>query len=271
MTKSGFNLHKWYLDFVSHNGEAMIFYAARMTYLNISVYYSSWLHYHPANGPKVRSHFRNVKLPLRDENTIFWHDDVFNVSGKWQSRATPLLARIFEDDHGYLDWNCFQPVSKVQLRIDDQIIDGRGYGEELVLTTLPWHIPMDELRWGRFHAPGEIMVWIELREKNKQQWLWLNGTKYSNCQITDDFIESAKNDFILKLDHEGVIESQKTIFKVVEKILRFIPGFKQLMPAKFLMARNNKWISTGEFQRKGRAVAQGMAIHECVNFNTHSE
>ena len=32
------------------------------------------------------------------------------------------------------------------------------------------------------------MVWIELREKDKQQWLWLNGEKIENCIIEDDRI-----------------------------------------------------------------------------------
>lgn len=267
MEKSGFHLNKWFLDFIGNNGETMIFYAAKLTFKRIAVHYASWIHYNPESGVTTRSHFQNVKLPEKKDEMITWKDELFKVSGSWQSKTTPLFARIFEGEHGHLDWNCFQPASKVQLKLHDKIIEGNGYAEQLILTTLPWHIPMDELRWGRFHAPEETVVWIELRKTNKQQWLWLNGEKLLNCSIEDDCIESQEKDFVLKLDRGVVIESEKKIFQVVEKRLRFIPGFKQLMPVSFLMAQNYKWLSKGDFQRKGKGVVLGTAIHEWVNFN----
>ena len=271
MARSNFHLDKWFLDFIGNNGETMIFYAAKLSWKGFAVHYASWIHYHPENGVTVRSHFRNVKLPEKKDKLITWHDDKFNVSGSWTAVAKPLQARIFDGDDGFIDWHCFQPASIVQLKIKDKIIEGNGYVEQLILTTPPWQISMNELRWGRFRSLHDTMVWIELRKENKQQWLWLNGEKLINCSIEDDHISSVDEDFLVKLDRGVVLESEKKIFHVVQKLLRYLPGFNQLMPAEFLMADNHKWLSNGEFQINGSPVTHGMAIHEWVNFNAQKQ
>ena len=267
MESSGLHLNKWFLDFIGNNGETMIFYAAELSWKGFAVHYGSWIHYDPESGVKERSHFRNVKFPEKNGKVITWQDDVFKVSGIWESVASPLQARLFESERGYLDWNCFQPASRVQLNINERIIEGKGYVEQLILTAPPWLIPMNDLRWGRFRSLNDTMVWIELRKENKQQWLWLNGEKITNCSIEDDYISSTEENFILKLDRGIVLESENKIFRVMHKLMEFLPGFNKLMPAKFLMAYNYKWLSKGEFQRKEGPVIQGMAIHEWVKFN----
>lgn len=264
-----FHLNKWFLDFVGENGEAMVFYAAKLTWGGLVVPYASWLHYDPNNGVSQKSRFRNVQMPKQKDSLITWSDSKFGVEGNWQSLAKLLQARLFESKEGYLDWNCFQPSSKVQLKINNRILEGRGYAEQLILTATPWKIPMNELRWGRFGSIEEQMVWIEIKkEEDKRKWLWLNGEEIKNCIIKDDYISIPEKKLILKLDQGIVLESEKKIFSVVEKLLRHIPGFGKLMPVKFLMADNHKWLSKAEFQKNGSPFTRGMSIHEWVNFNT---
>ncbi len=267
MERSNFHLNKWYLDFVGTSGEAMIFYAAELSWYGMAVHYTSWIQFDPEKDVRECSRFRNVQLPKKQENIITWHDDKFEVHGSWESIAQPVQCRVFDSDAGYLDWHCFQPASKVQLKIKDKIIEGNGYAEQLILTAPPWHIPMNDLRWGRFHSSDNTMVWIELRKEDKQQWLWLNGDKIVNCTIEDDHISSLDKDFLLKLDCRAVLESEKKIYQVVHNLIHYLPGFNKLMPTKFLMADNHKWLSNGVFQKKGSPVTQGIAIHEWVNFN----
>lgn len=268
MGRSNFHLNKWYLDFIGDNGETMIFYAAKLSWKGIAVHYASWLFYNPDSGVTAKSHFRNVQLPKKKDKLITWEDDTFNVSGSWASTSKPILARLFDVDDGYLDWNCFQPSSKVQLKIKDKIIQGKGYAEQLILTTPPWQLPMNNLRWGRFHSLHDTIVWIDLRKENKQQWLWLNGEKITNCNIEDDHISSTVKNFSLKLDRGVVLESEKKILQVMQNLLRDLPGFNKLMPSKFIMADNHKWLSKAEFKKNGGDVTQGIAIHEWSNFNT---
>jgi hypothetical protein len=149
---------------------------------------------------------------------------------------------------------------------DGRIIKGTGYVEQLILTVLPWKMPMQELRWGRFSLGADYLVWIELRSGKKQQWLWVNGEKIQNSIIEDDRIVVPEKAIELQLDRQVSLESEKKIFSVVRKLMPFLPGFKRLVPFPFLMASEHKWLSGGVLLRDGVVLGQGKAIHECVDF-----
>lgn len=270
MKKSNIHLNKWYLDFHGNNGETAICYAAKLTWHGFTVNYSSFIHKLPGEEVTTKTHFRNAQLPLKKENVITWQDDKLQVEGTWEAAAKPIESRLYDSENGYLDWKCFQPASRVDLNLNGRILKGNGYAEQLILTTYPWHIPMNHLRWGRFHTQDDAMVWIEIREKDKKQWLWLNGKNIPNCNIEDHEISSKEENFILKLDRQGILESEKKIYQVVEKLLKFLPGFNKIMPVKFLMADNHKWLSKGEFKKANSEITEGTAIHEWVNFNAQS-
>jgi hypothetical protein len=265
-----FHLDKWFLDFIGEHGEAMIFYAARLKWRGWSTSYTSWLSYDEGSGVRLKSRFSKVQIPKLNDKMITWSDTKFGVSGTWESLSKIVQTRIFDSEEGSLDWNCYQPASKVQLRINGNVLEGRGYAEQLILTVPPWRIPMDELRWGRFGSDEFNMVWIELREKNREQWLWLNGEKIENCIIEDDLISIPEKDLVLNLDRAILLESEKKIFSVVENIIRYIPGFNKVMPLNFLMADEFKWLSNGRLQKQCKTQASGMAIHELVNFKAYN-
>jgi hypothetical protein len=44
----------------------------------------------------------------------------------------------------------------VRFHIGKTVIEGTGYAERLQLTILPWCIPADEIRWGRFLATQHL-------------------------------------------------------------------------------------------------------------------
>jgi hypothetical protein len=261
-----FHLEKWFLDFVGESGETMIFYAAKLKWHGWPASYTSWLRYDVVSGVSLKSRFRDIQMPQIKDERITWSDSKFDVSGTWNSKSKMIQARLFDSEDGFLDWNCYQPSSKVKLKIGGNLLEGNGYAEQLILTAPPWKIPMDELRWGRFGSAENNMVWIELREKEAQQWLWLNGEKIENCTIEDDRILLNDLDLALNLDRGVVLESEKKIFSVVDKLIRYIPGFNKVMPLSFLMADEFKWLSKGLLQLHVEPIDSGMAIHELVNF-----
>lgn len=263
----GFYLNKWFLDFVSDEGEAMIFYAAKLKWRKWEVHYTSWLNYNLATGVAHRSRFNKIHLPEKSDRLIYWNDPRFGVEGKWEALSSPLQARLFESDEGYLDWNCFQPASTVSLKIKDRVIKGIGYVEQLVLTVEPWKIPMNELRWGRYSSQTVNIVWIELRGEGKQQWLWYNGEKVENINIGDDQIIIPAKGISLELDRRVVLESEKKILHLMKNLIRYLPGFNKSMPIQFLMADEFKWLSRAIIKKEGEVVGKAWAIHELVNFN----
>ncbi|PHN05510.1 hypothetical protein [Flavilitoribacter nigricans] len=268
MPKPNFYLDKWFLDFVSPEGEAMIFYAAKLTWRGLTVPYTSWLHYTPETGVRQKSRYRSIHMPEKQSSTISWQDAGFGVAGSWQGLADPITARLFESEEGYLDWHCLQPASEVRLQWNGRTMTGRGYAEQLIMTVPAWKIPMHELRWGRFGGESDQMVWIEIRETDKRQWLWLNGKRQDNCSITDDRIILPDRELTLKMDQQAVLNADKNIFTVVEKMLSFLPGFNKAMPLQFLMADNFKWLSHSQLLAGKDPIATGLTIHEFVNFNS---
>ncbi len=267
MKKNNFLLDKWFLDFVGNNGEAMIIYIAKLTWHGTTVHYTCHVHYNLQEGIKIRSRFRNTQPPIVKDGLITWSDEKFGIDGRWRFNGNPLKSRLIDSEEGQLNWYCLQPASNVLLRIKNKVLEGRGYAEQLILTIPPWNIPMHELRWGHFGSNEYQLVWIEIRENSKKQWLWLNGEEMNNCIIEDDHIEIPEKNYLIKLNQEVVMESGKKIYSVVEKLVEYVPGFKKIMPLQFLMANNSKWLSNGQFQKNGKTITNGIAIHECVNFN----
>nr|MBC8343678.1 hypothetical protein [Bacteroidota bacterium] len=261
-----FYLNKWFLDFVGENSEAMIFYIATLYWNKLEVSYTSWLSYDPAGGVSHTSRFRKTNIPENKNGMITWNDSKFSVSGCWKPMTTPINTRLFDCQEGFIDWKCHQPVSKVTLKFKERTIRGMGYAEQLILTVPPWKISTDELRWGRFGSSENHMVWIELRGKEKRQWLWLNGEKIENCIIEDDYIFIAEKDISLRLDRDVILESEKKIFSVVESLVRYIPGINKFIPVRFLMADESKWLSKGILLNHDTIIAHGQVIHELVNF-----
>jgi hypothetical protein len=264
-----FHLSKWFLDLVDTTGTVMIFYAARITWHGLSASYTSCLQYSPGSGISLKSRFSDVQMPQIDANAITWNDSKFGISGKWISSAKKVEARIFDSDEGFLDWKCFQPASAVQLSINGNTMKGSGYAEQLILTAFPWKIPMDELRWGRFGSDENSMVWIEIKADEKRQWLWLNGEKIENCIIEDEQIRVPDKKLVLNLDRSVILESEKKIYTVVAKLIRYIPGFNKIIPRNFLMADETKWLSSAKLQANHKILSRGMAIHELVNFKAY--
>lgn len=265
--KGDFYLQKWFLDFVSDEGEVMIFYAATLRWHKWQIPYSSWLHFDPASGTSHRSSIRHNAFPQKRDSCIEWNHPRFGITGRWEQAAPPLQSRIFKSKEGYLDWTCFQPASHVHLTFKDRTIHGTGYAEQLVLTVLPWLIPMHELRWGRFNSPKNNLVWIELKGKEKQQWFWHNGQKLETVEIEDHSLNLPTKSMSLELDQRTVLESKKKILQVVKLLTGFLPGFNKIIPLYFLNADEFKWLSRGTLYRKREKIESGWAIHEYVNFN----
>lgn len=262
-----FSLSKWYLDYIGRNGETMIFYAAELNWLHQRVNFSSWLSYDRYSGTALKSTFRNASFPVVRNNTVLWSCQKFGISGTWMPLEKMLQARIFESKEGNVDWICYQPASEVHLRVMDKDLAGKGYVERLVMTVHPWKIPFDELRWGRFASDDNSLVWIDIKGKKPQQWMWFRGEQTGEGVITDEYISLPDNNLILNLDRAEKLEADKKILSVVRKLIRYIPGIKDSVPLNFLMADTCKWLSSGILVGRNNK-SDGQAIHELVTLRT---
>lgn len=258
-------LDKWYLDFVSNKGESMIIYSSLLTWKSVKIPYTSYLFYDSKNGLKEKSRLSKVSTPIMDDD-IIWNDQVFEMSGKWESMTRPIEARLFDSNKGSLNWHCHQPMSSVQFLWRGKEFKGKGYVEQLKLSVYPWRIPIHELRWGRYSDDSYNMVWIAYGEKQQRQWLWMNGEFFATCLIQDHLIRIPEKNMELEISKVVVLESERKIQNVVKKLIRYIPGFEKVIPLGFLMADEFKWLSKGVLKNKGSIVSGGNVIHELVQF-----
>lgn len=264
--RNRFFLEKWFLDFVTEEGEVFIFYAAKLRWHHITVPYKSMLSLSSTTGKKHKARYYHVLFPeMRDKN-ISWKDSSFKMTGSWLANTIPVQAKLFESAEGGLQWNCLQPSSFVKAKINKREYDGLGYAEQLILTVEPWKIPMDVLRWGRFVAKEDCLVWIEIKSGADKQWVWYNGEKMDQAVISDELIELPSKNIRLVLNNIRLIEAEKKMNNVIKKLLRFMPGFHRSVPANFLLADEYKWISRGSLYKEGLLENEGWVIHERVDF-----
>ncbi len=265
-SQENFRLEKWYLDCITEEGEAMIFYAAKLVWHGFEVQYTSWLHYDPAKGVTNKSRLGQVRFPIITGDSLIWNDSRFGISGKWEALAQPICCRLFESEEGYLDWNCYQPASAVHLEINKRIIDTAGYAEQLIATLPPWKLNLEKLQWGRSGLPGQNMVWIRWKTDSAKKWTWLNGELISESSVEDDEISLPEHEIRLFTDKSVTLESEKRIQNLMVKLIRYLPGIDKSMTLKFLMADETKWLSRTKLEKDGKIINLGFAIHELVTF-----
>ena len=255
--KKGFHLTKWFLDFVGEDGSVLICYAARLTWKGITAPYTNILWQRPGHPTTQKTRYTRVRMPVQDGRQLIWGDS-----------AEPIDARLYESEKGFLDWHCLQPRSRVTLELDGGQYIGEGYAEVLHMTIPTWEMPMRELRWGHFLSPGHWGVWIEIKEEaGAHQWVWWDGKLETGCRISDTDLYIPGVNASLHLSCGRVLEADKKIQQVVGKLVRYLPGFRKVIPESFLMADACKWHSQANMDLGSDGKITGQAIHEFVNFN----
>ena len=266
ISEKKFALNKWFLDCVTENGDCFIIYAANLKWLRWSIDYSSTLIRITPENTRFQSKLRNVNFPVIEGERITWQDQFLKTVGIWEGMESKVEEKLFSGNDGGLYWNCLQPKALVRIKHDDINYDGFGYVEKLQLTTLPWNIPMDELRWGRFISKKYHIVWIEYKRERTKQWVWVNNELLADCNVSDFSLSHKNKRMHLSFDQHVLLEKEKKIFNVLKIIFRYLPGFNQVIPREFLNSDEKKWLSKSILTIEGREVAEGWSIHEYVNF-----
>ena len=256
---SKFKLSKWYLDCISEKGDVIIVYSAELRWNKIVIPYNSVLVYNSdGNTILKKSRFNRKATPQQNEEQINLVDPVFGFEGNWGLDHSPLNIKIYESTDGFLSWHCFQPRSKVRLKIKNiGSFTGFGYAEKLDMTIEPWKIPMNQIRWGRYNSATDNMVWIELDADPDKQWVWYNGELSRMAEICDDSVLIPDIDLKITFTETRIIEAEKKISNVVGSLLSYIPGINKSIPLSFLNARETKWLSCGELIKNGEIHSLG--------------
>ncbi|MCP4980468.1 MAG: hypothetical protein GY935_08235 [Gammaproteobacteria bacterium] len=255
-----FELSKWYFDCVTDSGDTAIMYRVSVKWGLLHLNYAASL-YVSAKGKSMSfDTLRPGADPTIDKSGIIWECPKLDISGIWPIHSPVFRCRLLDEPNGRIHWHCLSPGSNAEIRIGDERLTGTGYVEYLNMTVRPWQLPFSELKWGRFIAQTESLIWIQWLGPTPRTWLWLNGVGQSNSKITEERIELPDEGIVLKLRNESVLRSgplDSTALRSVRALTRLIPKWKS--------AHETKWLARGKLSRHNKSLT-GWVIHEVVRW-----
>jgi hypothetical protein len=259
-TPERFALTKWYLDCVAPNGRAAIGYWASLRLRGLEVSWHSVSTYEPGSAPSEHTSLHRVRAPRRDGDTITWSSHALGCSFTLDAQLPAATVTLLDGPRGRIEWRCEAPAARVRVTTEDSLpLEGAGYAECLVMTILPWQLPLDQLRWGRWISMDErhSVVWIDWRGERPSRWALVDGIVRDDVMVRDDGI--AFSGATLPLHVPRMLHD-----RVLRDIVGPIKPLAALLPDALLALREQKWCGRAEL-RNGRSLpAIGWAIHELV-------
>lgn len=200
-------------------------------------------------------------MPVEQGATIQWQSNSLGIMGVWERLDPPFEREIYESSEGVINWHCLHPRSRASVNLGcGKIVQGLGYVERLDMTIVPWKLPIQELRWGRFLSDSDSLVWVDWKGSHSCRIVLQNGILGTATIIDDDEITLNGNSS-LRLARGDVLRTGA----LGETALAIIPGLNRLFPRKILNVRECKWRSRAEL-RRGDSCSSGWAIHEVVTW-----
>jgi hypothetical protein len=238
-----FTLRKSYLDVVDGAGRCGIAYSAELAWGPFSLRWEGLSLHEPGRPPVHRSSWGG-------RGTI-------GLQVTCEPWCQPFATRLLATPSGTLDWSCDAPGAHVAIQSDDGVrIEGSGYAEHLVLAMLPWKLPIDELRWGRWIADGSrrSIVWIDWRGACPLTLVVENGSAHEAKDAAVDDATVRCGGTTLRLTGTTKLHS-----RTLDEILGRRASLLDRLPASWRTLEDRKCLS--------RAVVgdeSGWAIHETV-------
>jgi protein-S-isoprenylcysteine O-methyltransferase Ste14 len=255
-----FELSKWYMDCVSDAGDLVIAYFAELRWGRITMPYASVLVRWAGEPVRSQSTVRSSAPPEEAGDTLAWASPALGITGLWTSLAAPTVASLFDSPQGRVQWRCLQPRARAEVCVGQRSFVGLGYAEHLSLTVEPWHLPIDELRWGRFVGERRGLVWVDWRGPHTKQFVCLDGRELGPIQIDEHSVVGLADGMRLTITEGQVLRSGA----LGETVFSCVPGLDRL-PARILGVAETKWCAQGALEA-APGSDRGWVIHEVVRW-----
>ncbi len=255
-----FHLSKWYCDCVDDGGALFIGYWARVHWGPLVLPYAATL----VRVADEVSRERYTLLPCPEPDfrdpKLRWESKRIGISASWSARRPGFKRTLLHAPRGSIEWDCRVPSADGRIDLDEGgRITGLGYAEHLRLTILPWQLPFEELRWGRFLSADDTLAWIEWRGARPRRWAFHNGTELGACTVSPGRIDLPGEQSTLEFAHPVVVR-QGTL---LSGPLRAVPWASLLLRRGLRHAEEAKWLARGTFTTPTRR-STGWVIHEIV-------
>jgi hypothetical protein len=245
------------MDCVTDEGDVAIVYCGDLNWRGLHVHLSSVLS-SDAERLGTRTSVSQYQVNC-DGGRISADLPKLAVAGVWESDSGSFERLVFEDKTGSVNWNCIQPRSRATLQIGDRQFSGLGYAECVTLTTLPWELPLSQLRWGRFVSPRDSLAWVDWQGPYVSSFALYNGEERKLLALSDS--EVAIPGAALQIEAGLALRSGR----LVSTILPGTPELGKLLPRSIFNVEEHKWKSRGLLFNEDHS-SSGWVIHEVVKW-----
>lgn len=261
--RTGFRLSKWYLDCVDENGSLVIIYIAKLRWEMFSVSYSEILEYHASAGLRSRASFGACQQPNLSDNMLNWSSPSLGIDATWRRQADPVSQTLLSSPDAEIVWDCHFPAARGSVQFaQGHHINGFGYVEQLSMSIKPWHLPINELRWGRYYDGVDAIVWIDWQGPTTASWLFYNGKPAKSAVIDDNSVALADGGPTITFQDKQVIREGTPLTGILSQY----PLLRTLLPKRMYDTYECKWLSRGQMTYQDTIQRQGWAIHEVVKW-----
>ena len=258
-----FLLTKWYLDCVSADGQAFIGYWGEIRWRGLAFCAAQTLRRDESGRLQSVTRSGRVAPPVLADGELRWVQPGLGMDGVWRASSPAVHRRLLDSPQGFVDWHCEMPgaCAEIRFRRERASLRGRGYAEFLQMTLPPWRLPVEELRWGRFHSDLDTVVWIQWRGPHPLCLILSSGKIWTeDAAISEDRVSLPGA--VLDLAGHTVLRTGP----IVSTALARLPLLKHSLPGRFLALDETKWISQGTVHDSGGDSRRGWAIHEVVRW-----
>ncbi len=258
--KGSFYLHKIYLDFTDDTGNCFILYSATLSFCFFKINYAAFIYSDFNNQVTEQSIHNKVDIEIAKDSLLFSNNKL-GINGSWTKAAPAVEALLYRNKGGIVNWNCHHPLAQSNVTYKGQNFHGLGYAETIFLSVKPWKLPIDELRWGRFLAPGITITWIQWVGQNPINKIYFNGKEWNDAVYSVETI----------LFNEG--KSSLSFFNIsLLRRVRFVEHLAKVPLLKLLL--NKALMNSLEIKYKSGAIFtddsgnkyQGRSIFEIVTW-----
>ena len=257
-----FLLDKWYLDVVTDEGAAAIFYAARLRWGLLRQGYASALYVAPGAAPREQATRRHFEWPHEDQDTITWHNEPLRVLAHWRRDAAPMARSLVEDPADAIHWTCHMPRARASAQVGDTRLEGLGYVESLRLRVPPWKLPFRTLRWGRHASSHHSVVWIEWTGAEERRWVWLDGALQPAATLVEAGLSGLEGESALQLEPFRDLRDSPLLATIGGPL----PGLARRLAGPLGRMHERKHLSRSAIVSSGRQLDRGWTVHEEVTW-----
>lgn len=250
-----------YLDCIDDSGNCFIIYWAKADFGLIKFVYSGVIYSNADGHVTERSTLRKVTKP-EINNTIEFNNKYLKTSISIKGTDKGIISTLFRDIKSKeLIWDCHHPKALADIRYNDRIYKGFGYGETLFSSIKPWNLNINELRWGRYLSGSDTVIWIMCKRKDSINKIFHNGIEYNDAIIENGTIIFDGGIYQLKFSEIQHLRKGK-----LSGLFSKMPFLRIFINKQLLKTLEIKYKARTTFSKNSHFLSNGWSLFEIVTW-----